>query len=267
MEPTTLIPIGAAAYFTKPYLEKIFGPTCEYLGGEIKAIIEKRIKNLTNILEKTEQHIDEKKINGGFISPRIINEFINQGSFIEDELIQNYFAGVLASSKNPNGDEGGLFYLDLIRKLSALDIKIHYVLYSALRKQYSSQKFSIKTTESRSDLIIYLPTSLFIGELGFSADTQLEIPKILDGLTRLNSLGLFNSFSIGSMEHIKQVYPLADSDGIVVLPSLLGAYLFLWAHGIGELDIDQILNPDLLIIRLSISHSQSLIIPDLTLDE
>lgn len=254
MDPTTTVTIGTALYFSQPYLLKIFGPTCDSFGNELKKIAEKRFQNLENILSKVIPLIEEKNIDNEYIHPRIIYELVNRGSFIDDELSQQYFAGVLASSKTSDGNENGLFYLDLIGKLSSFDIKMHYALYSALRSQYGNinaqnncnlKKASLKTTVDREQIKVFLCLDKITERLGYEKTSLHLIERIELSGPRLLSMQLFDKFIVGDCTELLPLDIGNDPHGVSMTPSIIGSHLYLWAHGKGRFHFDSIFNPNI----------------------
>jgi hypothetical protein len=146
VDPLTIAAAGVpTAYFLKDQFDRVFGPTSDYLGNKILGVVQRRIENVNAIVEKIDQP--------GSIHPRMLERLINSGSYIEDDLTQQYFAGVMATSRTKDGkDDRGLYFLDLIGKLSHKDLKIHYILYSLLRKKHLGTSTSIFVVEDRHSL-------------------------------------------------------------------------------------------------------------------
>lgn len=103
-------------YLGKEQLNLILGPSSQYIGEQIlKKIKTIRIENIANILKNTTLLLGKKIDNEGGIPPRYISHLINEGSYIEDIIVQKYFAGILASSRTLDlKNDRGLIYLDLI---------------------------------------------------------------------------------------------------------------------------------------------------------
>ena len=60
------------------------------------------------------------------------------------------------------------------------------------------------------------------------------------GLARENLID--GVFLYGTAEEIRSQYPNAKTLGIVFTPSVLGAELYLWAHGRGDVEIHRLFN-------------------------
>ncbi|WP_312590261.1 hypothetical protein [Vibrio cholerae] len=56
-EPLTTIGGAAiAAYLSKDGISKLLGPTADYLGGEMKSLVEKSQNNLVSVFKKAEKN-------------------------------------------------------------------------------------------------------------------------------------------------------------------------------------------------------------------
>jgi hypothetical protein len=64
---------------------------------------------------------------------------------------------------------------------------------------------------------------------------------VMFGLTRETLI--LENFQYGPVEHVKTVYPAADRAGLLFSPSALGVELYFWAHGVGDLPINAIMDP------------------------
>jgi len=115
MEPGTELIIRCSAEI----LQKLLGPTADYLGGEIKSYTEKGLnyvrgrsekggkgeiksytekglENITIIFKAAIKKLGSKIETDGQVPPRILKEILDEGYFCEDELASEYFGGVLA---------------------------------------------------------------------------------------------------------------------------------------------------------------------------
>ncbi|NAZ18194.1 hypothetical protein GT020_19410, partial [Glutamicibacter soli] len=88
-----------AAYLGKDGLEKLLGPTADYLGGELQEFTKKRINNVGKIFKKAENKLGDKINSPGGVPPKVLKTIINEGSYSDDELAAEYFGGVLASAR------------------------------------------------------------------------------------------------------------------------------------------------------------------------
>lgn len=112
---------------------RLLGPTADYLGSGIRAWSEARVQNIRGILDKAGRKLDPESLSeSGAVAPRVLRGILNDGSFVTDELAQDYFGGVLASSHSHHGrDDRAATYTELLSRLSTYQIRVHYLLYQA----------------------------------------------------------------------------------------------------------------------------------------
>lgn len=236
-EPITTIGLGAiAAYLGKDGLEKLLGPTADYLGGGLKDFTHKRMENIGRIFKRADEKLGDKRDQPGIIPPKVLKTIMNDGSFNDDSLAVEYFGGVLASSRTEYGrDDRGARMAKLVDGLSTYQLRTHYLIYSTIREIFLNKDYQFNM-DDRPKMEIFLPFRNYTQAMSFTSE---EIGKN-DALLRhtffgLSSEGLIeSSFQYGPMEHIKKTVPTANDGGIICQPSAQGAELFLWALGCGD---------------------------------
>jgi hypothetical protein len=183
-------------------LEKLLGPTAEYVGGGIKSWTENRVTNVDRILRiaaiKLGNRIDEP----GTVPASVLGKILDKGSFCEDELAAEYFGGVLASSKSDvPRDDRGASYVALIGRLSTYQIRAHYGFYQLFKREFngaSVEDMTLGTKLGRESLEIAIPLLDYFSLMGFDAEEEkLELlPHILSGL--LKELLIAERFETGA---------------------------------------------------------------------
>lgn len=102
---------AVAAYLSKDGVSKLLGPTAEYLGGELKDLVEKSQHNLASVFRRAEQKCGPKLEAEGIVNPRVMKHVYEEARFSENELLAEYFDGVLASARTKDGkDDRGVYY-------------------------------------------------------------------------------------------------------------------------------------------------------------
>ncbi|MFK3872286.1 Abi-alpha family protein [Pseudoalteromonas rhizosphaerae] len=113
---------GASAF-----LSRICLPAAEEFGFLLRDKVSAwRSKNAVAIANKA-QKLLENQVQGLVLSahPRIIYSSIENGSWAEDDFMQNLWAGLLASSCTPDGkDESNLILIGLLSQLTSSQAKI-----------------------------------------------------------------------------------------------------------------------------------------------
>ena len=244
MDPiTTTSLIGATVYLTKDAVEKLLGPTTEYLGEGLKGLVERRIQNTSKIFSVAFKRLGDRINDPGQIPSKVLKIVINDASYCDDNLVLEYIGGALASSRSENGrDDRGARMMKMIDNMSTYQIRSHYLIYATVSQlfQYLGRRFG--TSEDRDKLQIFLPLQEFIEAMSLSSKESRNgqiMSHIFDGLS---SDGLIEGrWRFGARDSLKKLFSDAPSDGIVCEPSLQGAELFMWAFGHGSLPLESML--------------------------
>jgi hypothetical protein len=246
VDPGTGLTVLGAALGSKELVERILGPTADYLGIGMKDWTELRVKNVGRIFENARRILGSKIDSPETVPPKVLKGILDDGSFCDDELGAEYFGGVLASSRSAVGrDDRGAAFLSLIARLSTYQIRSHFFFYSAVRILYEGSTENLGISEGRDRLKTFIPLSAYAPAMEFTEKEKLEtiVSHVMFGLAREPLID--STFQFGPAEHIKQHYPLADSAGLLFAPSALGAELFLWAHGRGDVKVRDLIKPEM----------------------
>ena len=245
MEPVTTISVGAVtAYLGKGAVDKLLGPTAEYLGEELRDFTQRRGESFGKILSNAYKKLGSQREAPGQVPPRILKAVINDASFCEDPLMLEYFGGVLASSRTDDGrDDRGARLMKIVNNLSAYQLRTHYLLYSTIANLFSNSGKRLGTTQDRMQLRVFLPFTGYATSMMFS-QKELGNQQILMHIWGgLHSDGLIeNEWHFGSHDSIKKKFANASEDGIICQPSAMGAELFLWAFGYGASPLEHMLS-------------------------
>jgi hypothetical protein len=233
MDPLTVVGTGLAVLGSKDILNKLLGPTADYVGGEVKGLVEKCNINLDNVFAKAVHKLGPKVDEPGSVNPRVLKHVFDEGRFCEDEVTAEYYGGILASARSENGrDDRAVTYLSLIKDLSTYQVRMHYLIYTLVRRLYSSTTLEIGRAEIAQKMAVYIPASVYVAAMDFSPKENAGaiLTHCIVGLVRLNLIR--EDWTAGSVEFLKTVHQSAKESGAIVRPTLLGASLFLWASGI-----------------------------------
>jgi hypothetical protein len=184
MEPitTTAAMVGAGTWFGN----RLLGPTIDIIGTDLKELYEKgRDRIAKKAIEKT-KNINEP----GQTNLRVTRDVFWNGAFTDEPICAEYVGGVLASSRTPDGkDDSGVFFLDIIKSMSSGQLKMHYIIYRILNKEFLANpaKHSLnpgQETELGNE-------ELFIPSLGLIDQPNQDLGIILHGLHARNLIGDF----------------------------------------------------------------------------
>ncbi|MEG0233177.1 MAG: hypothetical protein RR970_02425 [Hafnia sp.] len=241
-----MVGLGAiAAYLGKDGLAKLLGPTADYLGGELKDFAQKRIENIGNIFVNASGKIPSDKYDSGAVSPKVLRNILNEGSYSSDALGIEYFGGILASSKSEVGrDDRGSRLALKVSSLTSYQLRVHFILYSALISCYQESGVSLDTDRHQFTTFIALPS--FMELMDFNDKELEQVDSIFShAFSGLVQEGLIlERYSYGPKKYLNSIDSRLTDDGVVFVPTIAGIELFLWAFGKGEKNINYILSTE-----------------------
>lgn len=234
VEPvTTLTGTAIAAYWTKDGLNKLLGPTADYLGQGLKDFVQKRKEIVAQILQNAESKLGDRIDSPGEVPPKVLKAIIDDGSFSNDKLAVEYLGGILASSRTELGrDDRGARTAKIVDRLSTYQLRTHFLIYSTIREIFSNKGFNFNLHD-RPKMQIYIPFSGYIEAMDFNKTELEQVNQITNHIFfGLHSEDLIEGmWQIGPKEDMVRLFAGASEDGVICAPSALGAELFLWAFG------------------------------------
>ncbi len=141
-------------------LQKVFGPAW-------------RDKLILAAYRKVRNPDDGKQAN-----LRVMRDVLWNGAFSEDEVCAEYFGGILASSRSKDGkDDDAIQFVDVIKSLSAKQLRLHYVIYNSLNKVLLAAGKPVNvalSTEIKPKQVWFSSTEL-VHDLGLRIEADLNI--------------------------------------------------------------------------------------------
>ena len=245
-DPTTI----AAVYLAQDMLRKILGPTADYLGDDFKErLVERRKNTVAEILSNAEKKLGPRLDSPGRVSPKVLKEVLNDGSYAEDPVSVEYIGGVLASSRTADGrDDRGARIVKMVDNLSVYQLRTHYLIYSTVAYIFAKTDNSFALHKDRIKMNLFFPTDGYINSMGMSLPDLTSFPILMSHIFHgLSADGLIlENWAMGEKKTLQTIHHKAPDDkhGIILQPSSLGAELFLAAFGHGDKPIDYILSGD-----------------------
>lgn len=236
MEPETALTILGGAIGSAKLLEKLLGPTADYLGGELRDYTEKGVGNLSRIFQHAAKTLGGRLEETGQVPPRVLKGILEEGYFCEDELTARYFGGVLASSRTGVArDDRAASFVTLIGRLSTYQVRSHFIFYSVFRSTCSGQLVELGTDRVRDRLKLYIPMDEYVEAMDFQKGENPDalLTHVIHGLHQETLIGPY--FGTGTKEVLVESQRIeVPSAGIVFSSSAVGLLLYLWAHGRGD---------------------------------
>lgn len=249
---------GLALFGAKDIIIKLLGPSADYLGEQGKLLIQKSQTNIKNIFNHSIKLLGDKIETKGNVSPRILKEIINEGAYCDDEIVTEYFGGVLASSRSGiERDDRGLTMTSIIKSMSTYQLRAHYIFYSLIKNFYNGCSLNLGHFDDRRKLGVFIPTNSICKSMQTSKTENIQIifSHILSGLDRYRLI--HSKYAIGDPEFVQPYYEEAKENGLFVAPTIFGFELYMWAHGIADKPVQTFLNKE-----LEIDFSENVILPD-----
>lgn len=182
------------------FLSRICLPAAEEFGLLLKDQVSYwRAKNAASIAVKTEKLLADRGQIECQAHPRLIGRIIQDGSWEDDDYMQNFWAGILASSCTQDGrDQSNLIFIDLLSRITASQAKMITYLCENSEKFLSEigliLAHDLQITQSEALEIMDLDDLQF-------ADIQL------DYLREIGMTGPFCGFS--DQDQVANIFPSA----------------------------------------------------------
>jgi hypothetical protein len=273
-DPNTVVGGGLALLASKDLLTKLLGPTAEYIGGEIKGLVEKCNLNIEDIFIRAYRKLGSNVEKPGAVNPRVLKNVFDDGKFCEDELSREYFAGVLASSRTKDGeDDRGVTNAKLVSNLSSYQIRTHYIFYTLLRRIFLPHGSIVSPDIHCQMMIMYIPSEKYYSAMGpllTPSDDRQKISVLahsMNGLRRNDLIedkyvyGPPERFFTHKLTRKQELFTLNKrvlcEHGISFQPTHSGMEFYLCAHGLGDLDHFQFLDG-----RLALDPIEAVQIPN-----
>ena len=240
IDPGTGLTILGSAIGGAKVVEKILGPTADYVGNQLKEWTEKKVNNTSNIFKNAEKKLGAKIEQEGRVPPKVLKGILEEGSWCEEELQVEYFGGVLASSRSGvSRDDRGAYFVSLITRLSSYQLRTHYLIYQAVKNHFDGQDMNVGDSSDRGKMELYIPYDTYAKAMDFTDEEIGNFHVLMQhSIWGLDKEGLIATFQYGSADYLKQRYKSVKGAGIIVQPSNLGIELFMWAYGYGQMPIN-----------------------------
>lgn len=232
-DPVTTVGLGAlAAYLGKDGLQKLLGPTADYLGAGLKDFTQKRVEAMGQIFASAQSKLGDKVDAPGEVPPKVLKTVLNEGSYASDPLAIEYFGGMLASARTEGGrDDRSARLAKIVDSLSTYQLRTHFLFYATIRRLFRDKGVPFNM-EGRPKMQIYIPANNFAQAMEFTPSELAQFNQLLSHIFfGLHGESLIDDFKFGDEPSIKKHFNGATESGIVCTPSAFGAELFLAAFG------------------------------------
>lgn len=214
----------ATAVTAKPLLERLLGPSFDYAGKAMADLLARYgNKNVRTIFRVAAARVDELMLDRG-VSPRVLKAVIEEGCFADDSVTQEYFAGLLAASFSGDiSDDEAVTFVNIVRNLTAAQIKFHHMMYSLKRVIFNPPHFRALPADVDGEM--FIPHDIIQIQTGASSVAMRR--NIVRGLAHERLIAAEFKTDALAFDPAEQ----GSIDGVIVAGTSIGAELFLWVHG------------------------------------
>ncbi len=249
---------AAGSYFgLKDLVPKLLGPTADYLGGELKGLTEKGVKNVQRVFRAAEKRLGNQIDQPGQVHPRVVKNILAEAYFCDGPVAAEYFGGILASSRCiDQRDDRGAYFAALVGRLSSYQIRSHYVLYQCFKHVFNGRRLPITRAELRDKASVFVPLTNYVHAMDCEPYEGLT-PYLEHATVGLINESLLSDYFIeGTVRELGEgTLPNHEKVvGLVAAPTRLGLELFLWSHGYGHQPVHQVFFQDNVFPMISTVH-------------
>lgn len=230
---------------------RLLGPTLDAIGQDIAdRYSESRQRNFVRIARNAEAKAGDALDQPGSVNPRIAEVILEDGSWCDGPVMAEYFGGILANSRSPDGgDDRGLSWAGLVSRLCTSDIHLHYLFYDAFHVLYlGSEELELGRGAVRDRLMIYMGRRNILMAMGVEPNRQNGDKYLVPSMNALVREGLVGEifYAFATRKQLSDEYRIDAPDaGMILVPSIAGMDLFLWAFNHGDRPVAEFLSPDL----------------------
>lgn len=224
-------------------LERALGPTADVIGQWLAGRAEARLNNTRKVLERTAIKSDHQGRTGPS-NPRVAKTVLEESSYTDDEFMAEYFSGLLAASRTPDGrDDSAIFWTRAVAGLSSIQIRLHFQLYRRWALDLRGRSdINLGMDDGRRRAMLHMPlavayqavdpTSLSVhtdGTIGVSAEGDSRFRHAVVGLVREGLIGPEYGFGDSSeFPHLKSPF----EQFFYTKPTVAGIELFGYVAGV-----------------------------------
>jgi hypothetical protein len=213
-------------------IRRILGPAADELGEALRRYTAYRVGNVDRILKVAERKT-RGDTGGGIVHPRVAHEILDDGSYCDDELMAEYYGGILAAGRTHSGrDDRAITWSGLISSMSSIQIRAHYLLYREwAARLHGIADLNLGDGNQRSKTRMDIELSEFVAALAGDSGLQAEelLSDAIIGLVRIGLLDNIYAFGPRSPE-VAVDSPYENVLRVVSSPA--GLELYGWAQGL-----------------------------------
>ena len=223
MDPNSGLAILGTAIGSAKLIEKVLGPTAEYLGTGLRDFAQHRVDNVKRIFQKAGHFLGDAPPGNEAVPPRVLRDVLEDGSYRDDELTASYYGGILASSRSGiSRDDRGASFTSLVGRLTTYQLRAHYILYRTVNELYWQTGRNLQDNAPRSACQTFIPLQDYMVAMQPQQGESVEafLAHVFFGLNRETLIE--PNFRFGPHSLMRSEFPTAESAGILFQPAVFG---------------------------------------------
>ncbi|MEP7738311.1 hypothetical protein ABKW28_11710 [Nocardioides sp. 31GB23] len=219
-------------------LSKVLGPSVTAVGRALGDFTDWRMRNLLKLSEKTQAR---ETLGEGEVHPRVAQQILSEASWSEDDVAQEYFAGMLIGSRNLRGSEMDTAYFARVTAgLTAVQLRLHHMVYEAVSRLGTGNE--LRTRLGAKQVQMYFPMSVLPPVFGLPMRELGLVGRAAAVLEREDLIGEYVFDPSDDLTVLKGWFPQAREPGLALNVTGFGAQAFLMAYGVNETNSNALLS-------------------------
>lgn len=239
VNPITSVAVGAAGEAGKVaggLLSRWLGPLADEAGEGLARRYRQR--NVERSVARGAKKTDLTR--PGVVPLRVAAEVFEKAQWSEDEFVAEYLSGVLASARTDEDDnDAGVSWAALIGRMSADQLRLHYVLYAGVRERVLAD--SLSDLWSWTQLHFYVRLDSLASALGWPVETEAHVYRLYEAAYALAREDCLEHITHGDGSYLREHVTYtkgrdfdANAGHFVFQVTPTGIKLFLNGHGYGK---------------------------------
>lgn len=210
-------------------VKQAIGPAITAFGESFGDFTKFRADNLFRLNDKVAHRIEATPLaDDAEVHPRVARSIIQEASWTDDPVTQEYFAGMLIGARGEAGAEGEAgYYSRLAANLSATQLRLHHLAYRTLLGIGPDNE--LRTLEGARKIRVHIPMGEAVAASGGAVGTLSAVGS----LYREGLIGEYAWDGAGSI--VDTWFTASDGSargpGFAFTPTTFGANFFLRAYG------------------------------------
>jgi hypothetical protein len=206
-------------------LRRVVGPSLDAVGEALGRFSRYRAENILRIGEKAQRRLGDQPADEDepTVHPRVAKEVLDEGSWIDDDLHQEYLAALLVGARTRGGtSDAEAYFARIVTGLTAEQVHLHYATMVAYEGYWDGQ----------GECPFPFPTQFRYSQHGVLVETE-EVQSIFPRFEAV-AQGLQREGILETYGHLGELHE-RTSTHLGLVPTRLGFDLYMTAIGGGVL--------------------------------